>query len=79
MAPGRRRDAEQQFPRTVKRERLCRAAGWDLNFGLQRIPLKNGQKKKKKLQILKQTQPEDKLTSEWEIRIQVQISTETSS
>lgn len=28
--------------------------------------------------MLKKTQPEDKLTSDWETRIQVQISTETS-
>lgn len=36
-------------------------------------------KKKRGLQMLKKTQPEDKPTSDWETRIQVQISTETSN
>lgn len=40
---------------------------------------KTKKKRKKRLQMPKKTQPEDKLTSEWETRIQVQISTETSN
>jgi len=48
VAPGRRRDAEEQFPWTAKCEHLRRAAGWDFNFRLQRIPLKKSPQKKEK-------------------------------
>lgn len=57
-----------------------RASPQSSGLGFEFLVAKNPpQKKKKEVQILKKTQPEDKLISQREIRIQVQISTETSN